>query len=44
MIFNIVSDQYASGSFQAIEVSGMDKNRNYLMDMISMLDFLIMFV
>ena len=35
MIFNIVSDQYASGSFQAIEVSGMDKNRNYFSEEIT---------
>ena len=29
MIFNIISDQYASGSYQAVEVSGMDRNRTY---------------
>ena len=27
MIFNIISDQYSSGSYKAMEVSGMDKNR-----------------
>ena len=29
MIFNIISDQYSSGSYKAMEVSGMDKNRTY---------------
>ena len=29
MIFNIISDQYSSGSYKAIEVSGMDRNRTY---------------
>jgi hypothetical protein len=29
MIFNIVSDQYASGAYEAIQVSGMDRNRTY---------------
>jgi hypothetical protein len=29
MIFNIISDQYASGSYKAMEVSGMDRNRTY---------------
>ena len=35
MIFNVISDQYISGSFQAIEVSGMDKNRNYFSEEIT---------
>ena len=35
MIFNIVADQYASDSFKAIEVSGMDKNRNYFSEEIT---------
>ena len=29
MIFNIISDQYSSGSYQAMEVAGMDRNRTY---------------
>ena len=29
MIFNIISDQYASGSYKSMEVSGMDRNRTY---------------
>ena len=29
MIFSIISDQYSSGSYKAIEVSGMDRNRTY---------------
>jgi hypothetical protein len=29
MMFNIISDQYATGAFKAIEVSGMDRNRTY---------------
>ena len=35
MIFNIISDQYSSDSFQAIEVSGMDRNRNYFSEEIT---------
>jgi len=29
MIFNIISDQYSSGSYKSMEVSGMDRNRTY---------------
>mgnify|MGYP003639103910 CR=1 FL=1 len=29
MIFNIIGDQYATGAYQAMELSGMDKNRVY---------------
>jgi hypothetical protein len=29
MAFSIISDQYASGSYKAMEVSGMDRNRTY---------------
>ena len=29
MAFNIISDQYASGSYKAMEVAGMDRNRTY---------------
>jgi rRNA processing protein Gar1 len=29
MIFNIISDQYATGSFKSMELSGMDRNRMY---------------
>jgi hypothetical protein len=29
MAFSIISDQYASGSYKSIEVSGMDRNRTY---------------
>ena len=29
MIFNIIGDQYATGSFQSMELSGMDRNRMY---------------
>jgi hypothetical protein len=29
MIFNLLSDQYASGAYKSIEVSGMDRNRVY---------------
>jgi len=29
MIFNIIADQYSSGSYKSMEVSGMDKNRTY---------------
>ena len=35
MIFNIISDQYASGSYQAVEVSGMDRNRAYFSEEIT---------
>ena len=29
MIFNLIGDQYAEGSFKSMEVSGMDRNRVY---------------
>jgi hypothetical protein len=29
MIFNLVADQYSSGAYKSIEVSGMDRNRVY---------------
>ena len=29
MIFNLIVDQYVTGSFQSVEVSGMDRNRMY---------------
>ena len=29
MIFNLIADQYAEGSFKSMEVSGMDRNRVY---------------
>ena len=29
MMFNIISDQYASGSYKPMELSGMDRNRTY---------------
>jgi len=29
MIFNIIGDQYSTGSFKAMELTGMDKNRMY---------------
>ena len=29
MIFNVIADQYASGSYKSMEVSGMDRNRTY---------------
>ena len=32
MIFNLISDQYAAGSFKSMEVSGMDRNRVYFTD------------
>jgi hypothetical protein len=35
MIFNIISDQYASGSYKAVEVSGMDRNRSYFSEEIT---------
>ena len=34
MIFNLISDQYASGSFQSLELSGMDRNRMYFTETI----------
>ena len=35
MIFNLISDQYAEGSFKSMEVSGMDRNRTYFTEEIS---------
>ena len=35
MIFNLISDQYADGSFEAMELSGMDRNRVYFNEEIS---------
>ena len=35
MIFNLISDQYAGGSFKAMELSGMDRNRTYFSEEIS---------
>ena len=35
MIFNLISDQYAEGSFKSMEVSGMDRNRIYFTEEIS---------
>jgi hypothetical protein len=32
MIFNLIADQYAEGSFKSMEVSGMDRNRVYFTD------------
>ena len=29
MIFNIIGDQYSTGSFKSMELTGMDKNRMY---------------
>ena len=29
MIFNVISDQFASGAYKSMELSGMDKNRMY---------------
>ena len=34
MIFNLVSDQYAGGAFQSLELSGMDRNRMYFTETI----------
>ena len=35
MIFNLISDQYAAGSYKAMELSGMDRNRTYFTEEIS---------
>ena len=35
MIFNLISDQYSSGSFKSMEVSGMDRNRLYFTEEIN---------
>ena len=34
-IFNLIADQYASGTFKSVEVSGMDKNRVYFTEQIN---------
>ena len=34
MIFNLISDQYSAGSFQSLELSGMDRNRTYFTETI----------
>jgi len=35
MIFNLIADQYSSGSFKSMEVSGMDRNRIYFTEEIN---------
>ena len=35
MMFNLIADQYASGSFKSMEVSGMDRNRMYFTEEIN---------
>jgi hypothetical protein len=35
MAFNLLSDQYSSGSFKSMELSGMDRNRVYFTEEIS---------
>ena len=35
MMFNLISDQYAAGSFKSMEVSGMDRNRVYFTEEIN---------
>ena len=35
MMFNLISDQYSSGSFKSMEVSGMDRNRLYFTEEIN---------
>ena len=35
MIFNLVSDQYAEGSFKSMELSGMDRNRMFFTEEIT---------
>ena len=35
MIFNLISDQYEGGSYKAMELSGMDRNRTYFSEEIS---------
>ena len=35
MMFNLISDQYASGSFKSMELSGMDRNRMYFTEEIN---------
>ena len=34
MIFNLISDQYVTGSFQSLELSGMDRHRMYFTETI----------
>ena len=35
MIFNLISDQYSSGSYKSMELAGMDRNRTYFTEEIS---------
>jgi len=35
MIFNLISDQYSSGAYESIELSGMDRNRVYFTEEIT---------
>ena len=35
LIFNLISDQYAEGSFKSMDVSGMDRNRVYFTETIN---------
>jgi hypothetical protein len=35
MIFNIIADQYSSGSYKSVEVSGMERNRSYFAEEIT---------
>jgi hypothetical protein len=35
MIFNLISDQYAEGSFKSMELSGMDRNRMFFTEEIT---------
>ncbi len=35
MIFNLISDQYAAGSYKSMELSGMDRNRVFFTEEIS---------
>ena len=35
MIFNLISDQYAAGSYKSMELSGMDRNRVFFTENIS---------
>ena len=35
MIFNLISDQYSSGAYKSMEVSGMDRNRVYFTEEIT---------
>jgi len=35
MIFNLIADQYSAGSFESMEISGMDRNRVYFTEEIT---------